>query len=777
MTASSCHDEPAKSELSSSAARAVGTIVPKRPQIVLVGNPNVGKTTLFNALTGLSAKVSNYPGITVERRTGRLALPAGDADLHDLPGTYSLNARSAEEQIAFDAIAGLHGETAPDAAIVCLDATQLARSAYLLLQLRELGTRCVVALTMVDEAGASAPDAKRLRDVLDCEVVPVIAKAKKGLDELVAAVDRVLRSERRSHWVWKPSRSLQDHLDAVRAALPPGWRAETRFAAADGARPADDKRPDDDKHAETDDTRAADHNRQADDAVALWAMTCIESNRDEGDELAGVPTDLRAAVAARATSDAIHREIDDAAVLGRWTWLDKELAAHAVRKSALKAHSRTARIDRILLHRVVGFAVFLGIMTILFMSLFAWADPLIDLIDSAFKSVGAQLRDLLGDGIFTDFLVDGVIAGVGAVMVFLPQILLLFLFLGFLEDCGYLARVAYLMDRIMRSMNLHGRAFVPMLFGFACAVPAIAATRTMERRRDRILTMMVVPLMTCSARLPVYTLLIGALIKGSRITQALLMVGMYLFSASTSLAAAWTMSKVVKPLKAKRLPFIIELPPYRFPRVFDVLRMMWSKSSMFLREAGTVILACSIALWALLYFPRELPKDAPDYAALIEKAPSTDEKHALEDEKQALLLHNSYGGRLGHVIEPVIRPLGFDWKIGIGIIGAFAAREVFVSTLGVVYAVGGESDERSEPLREALRKATKPDGTRAYTPLMALSLMVFFALAMQCMSTLAVVRRETGGFRWPAFLFGYMTVLAWVASFLVYQGGRLLGFG
>ncbi|HEY5949260.1 MAG TPA: ferrous iron transporter B, partial [Kofleriaceae bacterium] len=348
-------------------------------------------------------------------------------------------------------------------------------------------------------------------------------------------------------------------------------------------------------------------------------------------------------------------------------------------------------------------------------------------------------------------------AGVGAVMVFLPQILLLFLFLGFLEDCGYLARVAYLMDRIMRSMNLHGRAFVPMLFGFACAVPAISATRTMERRRDRILTMMVVPLMTCSARLPVYTLLIGALIPAARVTQGLLMVGMYLFSVLTSLAAAWVMSKTIKPLKAKRLPFIIELPPYRFPRIRDVLRMMWSKSSMFLREAGTVILACSIALWALLYFPHKPETATP--------------------EQKALQLEQSYGGRIGKAIEPAIEPLGFDWKIGIGIVGAFAAREVFVSTLGIVNAVGDDANETSEPLRKALRDAKKPDGSHAYSPLMALSLMVFFALAMQCMSTLAVVRRETRSLRWPVFLFSYMTVLAWVASFLVYQGGRLLGFG
>jgi ferrous iron transport protein B len=305
-------------------------------------------------------------------------------------------------------------------------------------------------------------------------------------------------------------------------------------------------------------------------------------------------------------------------------------------------------------------------------------------------------------------------------------------------------------------------------------VPAITATRTMERKRDRILTMMVIPLMTCSARLPVYTLVIGALIPGARVTQGLLMVGMYAFSVATSLVAAWVMSKTVKPLKAKRLPFIIELPPYRFPQLKDVLRMMWGKSSMFLREAGTVILACSIALWALLYFPRDLPKDAPDYAALVQQAPTPELRAEVLAQEQAAHLENSFGGRLGHALEPAIAPLGFDWKIGIGLIGAFAAREVFVSTLGIVYAVGSDADERSEPLRKALRGA-KHDGKRAYTPLVGLSLMVFFALAMQCMSTLAVVRRETRSLRWPAFLFGYMTVLAWVASFAVFQLGRLLG--
>jgi ferrous iron transport protein B len=697
-----------------------------RKQILLAGNPNVGKTTLFNALTGLSAKVSNYPGITVESKRGTLHLPSGDADLHDLPGTYSLNARSAEEQIAFDAIVG-----APDAVIVVLDATQLARCAYLLMQCQELGARCVVAMTMVDEAKTATPDPEALAKLFGCEVVAVTARTKLGIPALIAAVDRAMTKPAHAVWRWEPAPELRARLTSLQPVA-------------------------------------------GTDAKALWALTNVElrSGSPDDDELA-ISEQLRDAALDKTGLDL------DAPILARWAWLDREIPKLIAKPVD---RSRTHRIDRVLMHRVFGFGVFLAVMTVLFMSLFWWAQPLIDQVDGLFGWFGDLLRDALGEGVFTDFLVDGVIGGVGSVMVFLPQILLLFLFLGFLEDCGYLARVAYLMDRIMRSMNLHGRAFVPMLSGFACAVPAIMATRTMERRRDRILTMMVVPLMTCSARLPVYTLVIAALIPGSALTQALLMVGMYLFSVVTALAAAWVMSKTVKPLKAKRLPFFIELPPYRFPRLGDVLRMMWSKSSFFLREAGTVILACSIVLWALLAFPRDLPAGSPDYDALIERADATGDAELeakLEAEKAGVLVANSYGGRIGHAIEPAIKPLGFDWKIGIGIVGAFAAREVFVSTMGIVYSVGevdAGDDESTKPLRAALSDAKHPDGTKAYTPLVGLSLMIFFALACQCMSTLAVVKRETGGWRWPLFLFSYMTVLAWVVSFAVFQIGTLLGF-
>jgi ferrous iron transport protein B len=696
------------------------------PLLALVGNPNVGKTTVFNALTGSFAKVSNYPGVTVERRTGSWRLPTTTLEILDVPGTYSLVARTSEEQIAIDSIVGLHGEPRPDLVVLCVDATQMARSLYLLLQCQELGVRCMVALTMMDEAGASAPDPAKLRQLLGCEVVAVDGRHRKGLDLLGEAALRALKAPAEPRWRWQPSAALRAHIDVVREQLPDAWPRN--------------------------------------DGMALWALSSVDNDH----ELANIPPRLRGTIAARQ----LDRALEDEPVLARWTYLDREVARHVLGKPD---RSRTERIDAVLLHRVFGFVVFVGVMFLMFMSLFAWSDPLIGLIEQGFEAVKGGVRDVLGAGVVTDFLVDGVISGVGSVLVFLPQILLLFLFLGFLEDCGYLARVAYLMDRIMRTMNLHGRAFVPMLSGFACAVPAVMATRTMERRRDRILTMMVVPLMTCSARLPVYTLVIAALIPASRAVQGLLMVGMYAFSVVTSLVAALVMSRVVRPLRAKRLPFFIELPPYRFPHLRGVLVMMWQRSSMFLREAGTVILVCSIALWALLYFPRELPAGSPDYAAQLEIA-SGDQRPALENARDSALLTHSYGGKLGHLIEPVIAPLGFDWKIGVGLIGAFAAREVFVSTMGIVYSVGGDADEGSDDLRQALRSERKSDGKPAYPPLVGLALMIFFALACQCMSTLAVVKRESGGYRWPLFLFGYMTVLAWLVTFAVYQGGRLLGF-
>jgi ferrous iron transport protein B len=713
------------------------TAMRKVPALVaLAGNPNTGKTTLFNGLTGSRAKVGNYPGVTVERRVARFELAGRVADLVDIPGTYSLGARSAEEQIALAAMVGLRGNPRPDLIVFCVDATQPVRGLYLVLQALELGLRAVVALTMVDEAGRAAPSARALSTALGCPVIDVDGRRRVGFAELRAAINQRLgETDTPSQvWRWQPSDELREHIAGVFAALPADWPQT--------------------------------------DAMALWALQSV----GDGDELVGVPDGVRRAVAevppgGRAAGD----WVDDEAILGRYRWLDSEVAPLI---GSAPDRTFTERLDRVLLNRVAGFGAFLAIMFVVFQSLFTWADPAISLVESCFGWLGGFARDHLPPGIATDFLVDGVIAGFGSVVVFLPQILLLFFFIGLMEDSGYMARVAYLMDRIMKTMNLHGRAFVPMMSGFACAVPAILATRTMERQRDRLLTMMVVPLMTCSARLPVYTLIIASLFPAGHLlgvfpVQGLLMIGMYLFSTVTALAAAWVLSRRVKPLRARRLPFVIELPPYRIPRLADVSRMMWMRSSMFLKEAGTVILVCTIVLWALLNFPRAT---AIDYEPLIAGAPTEKVATALEQARDGDRLRASYGGRLGHAIEPAIEPLGFDWKIGVGIIGAFAAREVFISTMGVVYSAGGDVDENSATLRQRIRAEVRADGRPVYTPLSGLSLMIFFALACQCMSTLAVVKRETGGYRWPLFLFTYMTALAWITSFAVYQGGRMLGF-
>ncbi len=703
-------------------------MVTSRPLVALAGNPNTGKSTLFNRLTGSRVRVGNYPGVTTDRRSGLLQIEVREPlELLDVPGTYSLVSRSAEEQVAIDALLGLGKNRRPDLVIVCVDATQLLRNLYLVLQLQEMGLRLLVALTMVDEAGDLLPPPSYLEAALGCRVIPVAVPREIGVSDLIEGIETELSTPSpEPRWCFGPSAKLRMDLDAVLPHLPADWPQL--------------------------------------EALALWALMSIDS----GDELANIPEDLRLSVRNR---ERPGLEIDDEVIEARYRWLDREIGP------LLRGHpprTWTGRVDRVLLHPVWGFAAFILVMFLLFQSLFSWSDPVITGIERLFASGGMGLAAVLGPGILTDFLVDGVIGGVGSVLVFLPQILLLFFFLGLMEDSGYLARIAYLMDRIMRTMKLHGRAFVPLLSGFACAIPAIMATRTMERRRDRLLTMMVVPLMTCSARLPVYTLIIASLFPPTLVwgfipIQPALMVGMYLFSVTTALLAAWVLSKTV--LQAGESALILELPPYRLPRIKDVVNMMWERARYFLSEAGTMILVCTIVLWALLSFPKHPYVDEP---GLVVSATSD---VTLQRHRQGEALRRSYGGQLGRFLEPVIAPLGFDWKIGIGLIGAFAAREVFVSTMGIVYNVGSEANEKSTTLREAIRGETRADGKPLYTPLTGLSLLIFFALACQCLSTLAVVRRETGSLRWTGFLLFYMSSLAWISSFAVYQGGRLLGFG
>ncbi|HKO51663.1 MAG TPA: ferrous iron transport protein B [Polyangiaceae bacterium] len=729
--------------------RTVSEGTKRAPLVLLIGNPNTGKTTLFNRLTGQNARIGNYPGITVERRSGDLTLRADGAsrvvEVVDVPGAYSLSARSAEEQIALSAVLGWAENPRPDLCVVVVDAGQLARNLYLVTQLLELDVRVVVALNMIDEVRDNPPNAGELSRFLGVPCIATDGRRGTGLTELQNAISAALARPPRSALRIDYPSALERDLESVSSALPEEWNESPARARA----------------------------------LSLWALTSIEAD----DELHGIDPGLRSrALAVRAQAGA--RDVDLEVIATRYARIDAQLPKLYQRLDAHPKKRKTSeRVDRVLLHPVFGFAIFIGLMLLMFQSLFSWSDPAIQLIEACTSAAANFVEAHVPDSILRDLVTRGVIGGVGNVIVFLPQILLLFFCIGILEDSGYMARVAFLMDRIMKALGLHGRAFVPMLSGFACAVPAILATRTMERQRDRLLTMLVVPLMTCSARLPVYTLIIGALFPKARVfgwlpVQGLLMIAMYLFSTFITLIAAGVLGRTA--VKGRRIPLILELPPYRMPSLSGTVRMMWRRAVMFLREAGSGILIFTILLWALLSFPRPLQVDQPSPPAVAVHQQFTDRQAAEVEAAPApppgpSAIEQSYGGRLGKAIEPLLRPLGFDWKIGVGLIGAFAAREVFISTLGLVYGIG-DAEENTTPLRDKIRQEQRADGTPAYSPLMGLSLMVFFALSCQCMSTLMVVYRETRTLRWPLFMFGYMTTLAYVASLLVYQGGRLLGF-
>ncbi len=705
--------------------------------VVLVGNPNVGKTTLFNALTGQNAQVGNYPGITVERRSTRLKLPCGDCvELVDVPGTYSLCARSPEEQVALQAVLGLSGNPRPSLAIVAIDAGQLARNLYLTLQLVEFQVPALLVLTMMDEV-PDPPDPEHVGRLFGLPCVASNGRSGEGVAELQQAIEDALAEVRVGDAPVNYGRPEREAMDRVAVSLPVAWR------------------------------RSVEHDR----ALALWALLSL----GEDDEL-HVPETLReACVEALADAGQAGVDLDLAIVQARYDFIESGLTRIRPSESLRPTPPPwTERLDAVLLHPVWGTLAFLGTMLVMFQSLFSWADPLVGLIEDVVGAAQTLARAELPDSLLSSLFIEGVLGGVGNLVVFLPQIMLLFLFIGLLEDSGYMARVAYLVDRVLRSVGLQGKAFVPMLSGLACAVPAIMATRTMERQRDRLLTMLVVPLMSCSARLPVYSLIIGALFPPSESDgwlpiQGLLMIGLYLFSTATTLLAASLLGRTV--VRGRHMPLLLELPRYRSPKLSVTARMTWLRAKEFLTEAGTVILAWTIVLWFLLSFPR--------VASPTVEAPATP---AMPDAvaqqvapKPPTAIETSYGGRVGKALEPIMRPLGFDWKLTVGIIGAFSAREVFVSTLGLVYGLE-EADEDSAPLRERLASERRPDGNPAYPPLVGASLLVFFALACQCVSTLAVVKRETRSWRWPMFQLGYMTTLAYSASLLVYQGGQWLGF-
>lgn len=707
------------------AARGGGVL-----HVALIGNPNTGKSTLFNVLTGMRQRVGNYSGVTVERVEGRYRDDAGPVTIIDLPGTYSLSASSPDEEIALAVLTGhAPGIDRPDVAVVVADAANLERNLFLASQVLELGLPCVVALNQVDAAQAAGMqvDAVELALELGAPVVPTVATRGQGLDVLKSAV-------RKAAALPRPARQF---------ALPP--------EAAAALRPVEQRLTD------------AGFNPSAAGMEALRLLAV----RDIGRHLAEVPGLQPAVDAARAQVEAAGLVPTSLEAEARYGWI-AGVVDRAVRRMGGGGKTFTDRVDAVALHRVGGPLIFVALMAVVFQSIFAWAEPLIGLVEGLFGALGGVVAAALPPGDLQSLIVDGVIAGVGSVLVFLPQIAILFLFIGILEDTGYMARAAFIMDRFMRSVGLHGRSFIPMLSGYACAVPGIMATRTIESRKDRLATIMVLPLMSCSARIPIYTLLIGTFIPSVAVAgvfnlQGLTLLGMYLLGTVSALLVASLFKRTL--LKGQARPMIMELPPYRLPRPRSLALSVGHRASLFLKKAGTVILALSILLWALATYPKtDVPAGMSDQQA------------------QETQLAHSVLGRAGHAVEPLVAPLGYDWKIGVGILSSFAAREVFVATMGTIYGVGSDANEESVSLRDQLRAEThEASGAVVYTPLVAVGLMVFYVFAMMCMSTAAVVVRETGGgwtgVRWAGFQFVWMLALAYVGALVVYQGGRLLGWG
>jgi ferrous iron transport protein B len=723
--------------------------------VALVGNPNTGKTTLFNAFTGLSQKVGNYAGVTVDSLKGGLALSNGDSvDLLDLPGIYSLAAQSVDQRIAVDILFGRQQGIAPlDAVLAVVDASNLARNLYLISQIIETEVPMVIALNMSDLAKSRGIDvnADQLASRLGVPVVPISARKKEGIDRLTTAIESVLDGG--GSGVARTRPPIPDNVREQQSRL-----AEL-FAGEDRGR------------------------NRAEALRGLIDQGGYEEERIlnlKGPGFATTLEEMRQQIGADRPLTALESEL-------RYHWIE-DLMNGSVLQPARLMWRRSDAIDRVLTHRLFGFLVLLLVSSQVFQAIFSWSAPLMDRIVAIFGVVGIWVAGVVPPGALQSMLVDGVVAGVGGVLVFLPQIAVLFLFISILEDCGYMARAALLLDKTLTRVGLSGKSFIPLLSSFACAVPAIMATRTIEDRRDRFTTILVAPLMSCSARLPVYIIMVAAFIPDRPFIgqwfglQAFTLFAMYMVGTLVAIPVAWLLKKTL--LKGEAPPFLMELPSYKWPRPQLVFRRVYDNCKEFVVRAGSIILTATIVMWALAYFPRsastieEFESRRQRITAELPAGQARDLALApLDKEQAAALLQGSYLGQAGQFIEPAVRPLGWDWRIGMATLAAFPAREVVISVLGTVFSLGSAHDETSEDLRHALQSAVWADGTPVFTVPSALSIMVFFALCAQCMSTLAVIQRETRSWTMAGVTFLYMTVLAYVGALATFQLTTWLGWG
>jgi len=728
-------------------ARSDNPAVSRPFRVALIGNPNTGKSTLFNALSGLHVRTGNYPGVTVDQRTGRVTWNGSAVELIDLPGTYSLAPRSPDELVAVEVLTGYSGAPAPDLVICICNAAALDRNLYLATQVQESGLPVVLCLNMWDAAVAAGIriDCTELSARLGMPVVPTSASRREGLQQLEAACLSLLRAasvpaahpEYLSPEICRAVADLHSRLKSMpavsssaagflvrRALLDPGGLVERLLAGQQGSE----------------------------------FVQALSRARDQlsvcGQQLPAAEAEQRYAATGR-------------------------LLPAVQTTASISGRSLTDRIDGVLTQSVFGLLLCVSVLLLVFSTIYWFSAPLSDAVDSSLGSLSDLVVASMDPGPFRSLLTDGVIAGVGGVLVFLPQICLLFLFIGVLEDCGYMARAAFMMDRLMSLLGLSGRSFLPLMSSFACAVPGIMATRVIENRRDRFVTILVAPLMSCSARLPVYVLLIGTLIPDIRVAWNLLPLrGLVLFGMSSlGLFVAIPVAFLLRStfFRGEAAPFLLELPDYRMPSWRVVLRRVWESGWSFVSRAGTLIFATSVLVWAAGSFPGDhgprdqllaeietLPADDPEQSAKLEQL--TDKLN----QANASLLENSLLGRTGRVIEPVFAPLGWDWKIGVGVLASFPAREVIIATMGTIYSLGGDVDEEDEGLRGVLKTASWPDGRPVFTVASGLSIMVFFALCAQCVSTLMVIRRETNSWRWPVFCFVYMTLLAYLGGWITF---------
>lgn len=705
-------------------------------RVAILGNPNSGKTAVFNLLTNLRHKVSNYPGVTVEQKSGIIKLKNDQiAEIIDLPGTYSLTPESLDEKIVAEEVTQwIHGINKPDLILSVVDASNLSRNLYLTTQLTDLGIPIVMALNMMDRVNPDFIDHNLLAKKLGIQsVVPISAKKKWGIDQLFKEIQKSITSTYSDQSFLIPLRiptSTSELMEPITDFFRERLNYSPRLSVAQSLRII---------------TRNS----------ALELYHNPKNNRSETDDnFFKKLSNLREDFIHQYKNEPISHKILEATL--RYELIDRIMQDIQVEEmQVLKEVSRSEKVDRVLTHKWFGPIIFLAIMYLIFQSVFTFASIPMGWIDSSIHRFGEMVLTKMGPGMLRDLIVDGIISGVGAILIFLPQILILVFFLTLLEDFGYMARVAFMMDKLMTKLGLHGRSALPLISGYACAIPGIMASRTIDSWKERLITILILPLMSCSARLPVYTLLIGAFIPSTYLfgmvsLQGLTLVSMYILGTVTAFIVAWIMSKFI-PVQGKS-SFVMEMPPYRTPIMSSVFHQVYSRGIQFIKNAGQIILAISIVLWFIASFP---------------KSPESLNGNRVEQ---------SYAGKLGKLIEPVIEPLGFDWKIGIGLITSFAAREVMVSTLATLYSVDDENDSPVH-LSQSLKNDLNPKtGIPRYNILIALSLMVFYVFAAQCMATFAVVKTETNSWKWPIIMTVYMSILAYGSSFSVYQIGRFLGF-